>query len=120
MVLDADSSRLLPKTLEGVFNGNYEFQKRALDKLAVKVHQMYNKVFQATMLSVRPSKKPSDGQREVSFFQSIDHCEYSGRLGRQQNIVNIQLTSLVILFKSFFLKYFCMITCLFISLHLPY
>ncbi|XP_052684890.1 uncharacterized protein LOC128164871 isoform X3 [Crassostrea angulata] len=50
-----------------------DIHKRALDKLAVKVHQMYNKVFQATMLSVRPSKKPSDGQREVSFFQSIDH-----------------------------------------------
>lgn len=88
IVLDADSSRLLPKTLEGVFNGNYEFQKRALDKLAVKVHQMYNKVFQATMLSVRPSKKPSDGQREVSFFQSIDHCEYSGKLEGPQNIVH--------------------------------
>nr|XP_022312615.1 uncharacterized protein LOC111117711 isoform X4 [Crassostrea virginica] len=50
-----------------------DIHKRALDKLAVKVHQMYNKVFQATMLSVRPSKKPTDGQREVSFFQSIDH-----------------------------------------------
>lgn len=84
IVLDADSGRLLPRTLEGVFNENYEFQKRALDKLAVKVHQMYNKVFQATMLSVRPSKKPSDGQREVSFFQSIDHCEYSGKLGHHK------------------------------------
>ncbi|XP_061175162.1 uncharacterized protein LOC133184218 isoform X2 [Saccostrea echinata] len=50
-----------------------DIHKRALDKLAVKVHQMYNKVFQATMLSVRPSKRPTEGQKEVSFFQSIDH-----------------------------------------------
>ncbi|XP_048763118.1 uncharacterized protein LOC125671422 isoform X3 [Ostrea edulis] len=49
-----------------------DIHKRALDKLSIKVHQMYNKIFQATMLSVRPSKKPTDGQREVSFFQSID------------------------------------------------
>lgn len=114
IVLDADSGRLLPRTLEGVFNENYEFQKRALDKLAVKVHQMYNKVFQATMLSVRPSKKPSDGQREVSFFQSIDHCEYSGKLGvwdttKYRSLI-VQLynyiSSLIILFKSFFLNIF--------------
>ena len=50
----------------------YMFQREALDKLAVKVHNMQDKIYNAAMLSVRRKPPPDDGPPEASFLQNID------------------------------------------------
>nr|KAG5714625.1 hypothetical protein BaRGS_000113 [Batillaria attramentaria] len=49
-----------------------DIHREALDKLAMKLHSMQDKIFDATMLSVRRRPLPSDGPPEASFLQNID------------------------------------------------
>ncbi|KAK7507498.1 hypothetical protein BaRGS_00001433, partial [Batillaria attramentaria] len=52
-----------------------DIHREALDKLAMKLHSMQDKIFDATMLSVRRRPLPSDGPPEASFLQNIDSKE---------------------------------------------
>ncbi|XP_067672205.1 uncharacterized protein [Haliotis asinina] len=44
----------------------------ALDKLATRIHGMQDKLFNAAMLSVNPTRRKTNMPREVSFLQSLD------------------------------------------------
>ncbi|KAJ8319004.1 hypothetical protein KUTeg_004095 [Tegillarca granosa] len=46
-----------------------DIHRKALDKLALKIHRMYDKVYSASLVAVRPAEQD---QRESSFFRSID------------------------------------------------
>ncbi|GFO41817.1 hypothetical protein PoB_006832200 [Plakobranchus ocellatus] len=49
-----------------------DIHRLALDKLAARVHGMYDKVFNATMLSVREGTQGGQLPRETSLFHSVD------------------------------------------------
>ncbi|XP_070186621.1 uncharacterized protein [Littorina saxatilis] len=49
-----------------------DIHREALDKLAFKVHNMQEKIYNAAQLSVRRKPPPVDGPPEASFLQNID------------------------------------------------
>jgi hypothetical protein len=48
------------------------FQKLALDKLAGRVHTMFDKFYDASLLSVKPSQAMEAGKRETTMFSNFD------------------------------------------------